>query len=642
MRFRSNNLSCASALLALWICLAMAISSDANAQDTNSTSKSEPERIEAKNVTKLISIRFKDADLKEVLVGLGEIYGVNIVVPPEVQGKITINLSNISLEEGLGYILTSTGHVYKKLDNAYIIQRYELPQSELLEIFTVEVKDDKLTIDAIDVEIGPLIAEIAQKSGRNIVTSSSVQGKVTVRIIEVPLEEGLKIILATNGFTCEKFGNILSVDKPAMRQGQQRFRLGALSTAASLMATPIEVKDGLVTINVDDIELMELLRVLAEKAEVNIITFGNINDRVSIHISSVPFELALKLILSGTQYSYKRVKLDDLESQNFVGKKLGTEQADEKQDVYVIGDAVQTGALYPFFASTEVFNLSYLKAEEANTFLSNVIPQTSVKVLKAQNALAITGTSDMLEKAKTEIAQIDIPPKIIMIEALIVELFDGSVKDLGIDFSASTEYFRGETPGSIIYQSIGGLPKAFSASLRTLVENGKAHIHATPRLAAISGEQANIDITQERYYRVGTTQSSQQGGQQGYYPYYDLRTIKAGVSLTITSWAGANGNITVNIAPEVSSMSTTGPEALPEVSSRKASTTIQVKDGETIVIGGLKQTEESRSVKKTPVLGSIPLLGRLFQSIKTNSRETELTIFITPHILPIEESHEND
>lgn len=639
---KSRRLSTVLILLAFSICLALTVAGlDAEEQNNESTDYTGTD-----DAPKFLSIRFKDAELREVLIGLGELYGVNIICPPDVQGRITINLSKVTLEEGLNYILTSSGYIYKKLDNAYIIQRHEPKPSEPLEVFTVEVEDDKLTIDAIEVEIGPLLAEIAQKSNRNIVTSSNVQGKVTVRIVKVDFDEGLRTMLATNGFTCEKFGDILSVDKPVMRPGQQRFGLGALSTAASLMATPVEVKDGLVTINVDDIELMELLRVLAEKAEVNIITFGNINDRVSVHITSVPFEQALKLILSGTQYSYKKVKLEELESQDFVAKKLGPEQSSEEGDVYVIGDAAQTGALYPFFASTEVFSLSYLKAEEATTFLSQVIPQTSVKILKAQNALAITGTKEILEKARTEIAQIDIPPQSIMIEALVVELFDSTVKDLGIDFSGSTEYFKGETPGSIIYQSIGGLPKAFAASLRTLVEEGRAHVHANPKIAAVSGQQANIDISQERYYRVGTMQSSQQGSQQQggsyYYPYYDLRTIRAGVTLTITPWAGANGNITVTIAPQVSSMTTTGPEALPEVSSRRASTTIQLKDGETIIIGGLKQTEESKSVKKTPILGSIPLLGRLFQSVKTNNRETELTIFITPRILPVEEKSADD
>jgi type II secretory pathway component GspD/PulD (secretin) len=584
------------------------------------------------------SVKFRDADIKEVLIGIGELYGVNIICPPDIQGKITINLSNVSLIEALDYILTTNGYIYKKrTDKAYIIEKYK--PLENAPLFLIKVQNDKLTIDAVDADVKEFLTEIARKSNRNIVASSNVQGKITVRVADVAIEEGLKTILASNGFSFEKIGNIISVDKPAIKQGQQKNSFDMLSTASLLMVTPIEVKDDLVTINLDDIELMELLRVLSNKSKVNILTFGNISDRISAHISNVTFEQAIKLILIGTRYSYKKTTLKELESSfSFIkDENVNNKQIGDQQEIYLIGESSQTSPLYSLFVSTEVFELSYLKAEEASTLLSSIIPPTNVKIMKPQNALAITCIPDLLEKARLEISKIDIPPKSMIIGVVVVELFDSSTKDLGLDLAGSIEYLRGETPGNLTYQTVGGLPRSFTAALRTLIENGRANILANPEIATTNGLQATIEISQERYYRMSTTKTSQQSGSDQtapyYYPYFDLRTIRAGVTLSLTAWAGTDGNISVNVSPQVSSMSATGPEALPEVSTRRASTTIQVKDGETIIIGGLKQKEDSKSIKKTPLLGSIPLLGRLFQSVKTTKRETELTILITPRII---------
>jgi type II secretory pathway component GspD/PulD (secretin) len=103
--------------------------------------------------------------------------------------------------------------------------------------------------------------------------------------------------------------------------------------------------------------------------------------------------------------------------------------------------------------------------------------------------------------------------------------------------------------------------------------------------------------------------------------------------LKITPWVGASGEITADIEPEVSSVSAITAEGLPEINRRKARTTIRIRDGDTIVIGGLKQQDNTKSVTKIPLLGDLPILGALFRSTKSITRESELLILITPRIL---------
>lgn len=104
--------------------------------------------------------------------------------------------------------------------------------------------------------------------------------------------------------------------------------------------------------------------------------------------------------------------------------------------------------------------------------------------------------------------------------------------------------------------------------------------------------------------------------------------------LDITPWTGGNGEITLSIMPEVSNISELDRETgMPVLSTRRAQTTVRVKDGETIVIGGLTQRQEYQTRTKIPLLGDLPILGSLFQGTKTNRINSELPIFVTPHVL---------
>ena len=106
------------------------------------------------------------------------------------------------------------------------------------------------------------------------------------------------------------------------------------------------------------------------------------------------------------------------------------------------------------------------------------------------------------------------------------------------------------------------------------------------------------------------------------------------MKLSVTPLTGGNGEITTRIVPEVSNITEldlrTG---LPVLSSRRADTTVRVKDGETIAIGGLTLDQEQTTKSKIPFFGDLPLVGGLFRGSKKNTVRTELVIFVTPHIL---------
>jgi general secretion pathway protein D len=125
------------------------------------------------------------------------------------------------------------------------------------------------------------------------------------------------------------------------------------------------------------------------------------------------------------------------------------------------------------------------------------------------------------------------------------------------------------------------------------------------------------------------------GGGGGDEYYSDTRNyIDAGVRLGVRPWTGDGEEIICSVSPEVSTLSALDPiTGLPEKITRTANTMVRVRDGQTIVIGGLRQEEERTVRTKVPLLGDLPLLGSLFRSTDTFTARTDLVIFITPRVL---------
>jgi general secretion pathway protein D/type IV pilus assembly protein PilQ len=117
----------------------------------------------------------------------------------------------------------------------------------------------------------------------------------------------------------------------------------------------------------------------------------------------------------------------------------------------------------------------------------------------------------------------------------------------------------------------------------------------------------------------------------------DVKFVDVGVKLYVTPTISKDGYITMKIRPEVSSATTNYTTAqgneIPIVDTSEAETTVIVKDGVTLVMGGLMKNENTKNVYKLPLLGEVPLLGGLFRRTEDTTTKTELVIFLTPHII---------
>lgn len=363
-----------------------------------------------------------------------------------------------------------------------------------------------------------------------------------------------------------------------------------------------KVEEPLVTNVFVDVDIRQVIRDIATQAQITIILDDSVQGMVSIEFNNVPLEKALKMLLVTGGYVFKKI-----------------------ENYYLIASPDPANSTFPLLSSVERIKLNYLKAENISNLL---IPHYSKYILvdKGENILIVTAPSEIIEEIKEYIKKIDLPQKQILIETLVTELSDEARKELGIDWSIE----GGKSKVKLIsplqlegsYLSTAVSSQAL-ATIKILTEKGKAKIRANPRILTLTGKSASIYIGREEYYSLPGT--AYQPGR--------FDKILSGITLKITPYTGGNDEITVTIEPEVSDVSAIGKEGYPIISKRTAQTTVRVKDGKTIIIGGLIQQKEGKRISKIPVIGSIPILGAFFRKNSSYNTETEVVIFITPHII---------
>jgi len=256
--------------------------------------------------------------------------------------------------------------------------------------------------------------------------------------------------------------------------------------------------------------------------------------------------------------------------------------------------------------------------------------------------IVVSGMPADVEKAIHLLEEVDVAPQQVMIEVKVVDLSPEKAQDLGVSWNWSNLSFL-EAPAGSILQGVGNtlsqstlvkgdklggisrVPFTFQAALSAMVKSKDAKILANPRVQVLDNDDANIFI--------GDTVRSQisQSGISG--TTVQVFEFPVGIILLVRPRVNANGEVTMRVHPAVSTITGISADNLPQTSTREAETTVRIKDGETVVIGGLIRDEMSKVVTEIPFLSKLPLLGELFRTTSTDHRHSEIMVFITPHIV---------
>jgi type II secretory pathway component GspD/PulD (secretin) len=359
-------------------------------------------------------------------------------------------------------------------------------------------------------------------------------------------------------------------------------------------------------VDFDDAAVLDVVQILAKKANLGLVVSGDgglaQNKRTSLHLNNISAEEAIDHVLRTNGMAYEK-----------------------KGEVILVSASPQANANFNQ-GVTEAVSLKYLTAERISSLLGKLLPALKSSVGGSANSIVLQGNSRLIKEAKKLILSIDKPVPQILIESKVLEVSESASLRLGISYGRDAGIFKfvtdmddGKTEPAEDLQTV----------VQALISEGKAKVVASPKIATLDDHQAVINIGSRIPYAVPVSNGSNS-------TQWTVEYIDAGVKLLITPRLGEEGFITTSIQPEVSSVSewrSTAAGDFPVITTRNAQATLRVKNGETIVVGGLLSESDRENVSKLPILGDLPIAGPLFQNRTLEKTKTEIVFLITPHVI---------
>lgn len=345
--------------------------------------------------------------------------------------------------------------------------------------------------------------------------------------------------------------------------------------------------------------LVEALRALGYKSNKNLIVNGDLDGTIAMHMEDTDFDTVLRALSRSNNFSYEY--LDD-----------------SKQTVLV--------APTDSMSSIETFKLKHIDPETAAKQIALLTEADKVMADKENHTLTVSGSSSLLYQVRQELEKVDVASQQVNIQAMVVELSKGNSRNLGLSY-LSNPWSKDTSIGGY-----NGFKFSVSGQHEETLSNGK--VLARPNVTVFDGRKATILMGDKVPVFTSSSDSTDSDSSTTMTVEYKEVGVKLEVLPRINEMD--KQTITLVIKPSVSTISQwveSGNNKAPQISERSAETTVRVKNGETILIGGLLKNEEIKSIKQIPFLSKIPILGELFKSRSTEKKDTEVVIAITPKIV---------
>jgi len=424
------------------------------------------------------------------------------------------------------------------------------------------------------------------------------------------------------------------------------------------------------TLNFQDLETRAVLQLIADFSDLNIVVSDTVQGSVTLRLQNVPWDQALDIVMTTKGLDMRR-------NGNVIIVAPAEEIAAREKSDLEAQQALQTlESLHSEFIQVNYAKASELatliKGENMNSLLSE---RGSVAIDVRTNTLLVSDTARSLENIRRLVTTLDIPVRQVSIETRVVIVNDDYSRDLGVRFGATAVNDRGNNGlismtgssagsdtivgsaldnitnnGSPFPVTVGPIDQRYNVNLpvanpagafalaildsdylvdlelSALQAEGNGKIVSTPRVIATNQREAQISQGVEIPYQ----ESSSSGATTTQFK-------KAVLSLTVTPQITPDDRIIMDLFVTKDSVGEVVPSAtggfVPSIDTRSVTTTVVVNDGETVVLGGVYETELRDTINKVPVLGDIPGLGYLFRSRHNVNNNAELLIFVTPKVL---------
>ncbi len=485
----------------------------------------------------------------------------------------------------------------------------------------------RISLDLRDIEVVDALKFLAMKAGINIIATKNVTGRITLMVQDVVVKDVFDIMLRSNELAYAKQGdiyNVMTKEEYKAIFGKNFADIRQVKVFRLQYAIPEQAFALLDTLK------SEIGRVLVEP------------DSGTVLIMDAPenikeSESALATLEQKNQvqiFDLKYAKAKDIEGQlqtQLNEKKVGTVKADERSNQVIIQ------ALPERIKDIE----KLIQALDTKT--KETLIDTKIVRIKLSDDLSAgvewEGILDLGNKfGKSYLGTY--PFSAVQASTDKWRSRSQVLKDVGdigsIPFSGTTSNFSAGTTATAaekLHIGIIDQRRDYDVLIKYLQTLGRTQILSNPKLAVVNNQEAKIHVGERQAYVTTTTTT----GQTSNTVSEQVNFVDVGIQLFVTPTINDDGYVSMKVKSEISSvvstLTTPSNNKIPIIDTSIAETSVMVKDGSTIIIGGLRKDEKTSSREQFPFLGKIPLLGFLFSSGTNKSERTELLVMLTPHIV---------
>lgn len=456
---------------------------------------------------------------------------------------------------------------------------------------SVDLGEGRISLDLKSISVPDLFRLLSMKTGKTIVPSRSLKGRIDLFLNDTSYDEALDIILVSQGYAVEK-------------------------------------KDDIYYVMTNEEYLANFGIPFLERREVKNISFRYADpDNLQVVLSELKSEIGKVIVDKSTS---TLILLDTPEKNTLMEKTI---------------------ALLDRPLKTKVYSLNYASAEKIKSHVEEMTTAGIGKVIVDERSrnIVVTDVPGNIAKIDGLIQALDAETEQVYIKAEIIQLTFTDNSQQGVDWTRlfKQKRFDGLTFNSdfnVLTGSEANFGKmsvgvagsnSYTLMLEFLEEQGEVKILSRPQIAVVNNQDAQIHVGVEQPFISSTLSKNDTSSSESYTDEVEYKDV--GVMLRVKPVIGRDGFITVDIKPEISSIketiTTNAGSVIPVLEKSTAESKIKVKDGSMVMIAGLIQDKRSDVEKGIPILKDLPMLGNLFRNSVVENEKTELIVFLTPTLM---------
>lgn len=418
------------------------------------------------------------------------------------------------------------------------------------------------------------------------------------------------------GFTVD------AADEPTEAAPRLRELLPLPGPAGPRSDVQLHMAEGRISLSARDAPLDMVLALIADQQGLNVVTGVDVNDRVTVKLTDVPFDEVLDVILSLHGYTWTR-----------------------RKSVIVVSRVAAEQRASPAAQGREVrvFSLNYITSTDVEKIIQGLLSPvgqsfitstTATDPRRTREQLVVEDLPEYLQRIESYLRQADTPPRQVAIEAHVLQV---ELKDnwrhginwheiLHIANSDVTLATHGFATGPNPFSSVTIKGPELDGLLELIKNTTDAKTLASPRLTVLNNQEAQMQVGNKIGYLLTTTTQTS--------TLQSVNFLDVGVILKVTPTITDDGQILLQVQPQVSTGRISPITQLPESETNEVDTRVLLADGEALVIGGLIRESDADNQNKVPWLGDLWLIGWLFQRREVTRSRSEIIVAIVPRILP--------